>query len=147
MAAGWGALLLTFTALGDRAAGGLAVLLWDWDRQAAYATGVWAPFHITAVLVSYCGFAMSAWVVARLHRQHALPMLVAFTVSVLLVLGAFASYSEWRNPAPIAVPHPLFYVISVSLPYQWRSGFVLVPLVILLAGDAGARTRNSQLPI
>jgi hypothetical protein len=134
---GWGALLAVF-AYGDRVAGGMARLLWDWDRHAAWTTGVWGPFHVAATLVSYSGFALSAWVVARLHRQHMLPMLFAYITSMLTVLASFASYLLWLGPVPVAVPHPLFFVISVSLPYHWRSGFVLMPLVMLISGLAAA---------
>jgi len=38
----------------------------------------------------------------------------------------------WDNRVP--VPHTLFYVVSVVLPYHWRSGLVLAPATILIAG-------------
>ena len=38
----------------------------------------------------------------------------------------------WDNRVP--VPHTLFYLVSVALPYQWRSGLVLAPATILVAG-------------
>ena len=63
-------------------------------------------------------------------------MLLAYIGSVLAVLGVFAAYLEWRA-APLPVPHQLFYLVAVSLPYQWRSGFLLMPIV---AGTAGLLT-------
>jgi hypothetical protein len=76
--------------------------------------------------------------VARLHRSHAAPMLLAYLVSVFAALVASAAILSLLGPrAP--VPHPLFYLVSVTLPYQWRSGFVLVPFIIVLGGLWGGR--------
>ena len=133
---GWITLLLVFVALGDRTANGLAGWLWGWERQQAYATGVWWPFRVTAVLVSYGGFALSAVAVVRSQRQHAAPMLMAYALSVGVVLAASAVLIEvlTRRHGGVPVPHPLFYVISVALPYHWRSGLLLAPAVILAVG-------------
>ena len=137
------ALLLFFTQ-GDRVAGRLAGWLWGWDRQTAYQTGVWWPFAITAWMVSYAGFIVSAVVVARVHRRQAGPMLMAYAASMLVALTASAVTIEvlsrlWDNRVP--VPHTLFYLVSVALPYQWRSGLVLAPATILVAGLlAGGRS-------
>jgi len=108
-----------------------------WDRQTAYQTGVWWPFAITAWMVSYAGFIVSAAVVARVHRRQAGPMLVAYAFSMLVAQMASAVTIEvlsrlWDNRVP--VPHTLFYVVSVVLPYHWRSGLVLAPATILIAG-------------
>jgi hypothetical protein len=143
VATGWATLLLVFVVLGDRTADGLAGWLWGWDRQAAYATGVWWPFGVTAVFVSYGGFALSALAVVRLHRRHAAPMLVAYAVSVAVVLAASAVLIEvlTRRHGGVPVPHPLFYVISVALPYHWRSGLLVAPAIILAIGSMGIRQR------
>ena len=56
--------------------------------------------------------------------------------SMLFVLTASAVLIELltlRNGA-VPVPHTLFYVISVALPYCWRSGLLLAPAAILGAG-------------
>jgi hypothetical protein len=137
VATGWGTALLLFFTLGDRVANVLAGWLWDWDRQTAYQTGVWWPFAIAAWMVSYAGFVISAAVVARVHRRHAGPMLVAYAASMLVVLAVSAVLIEvlsrlWDNRVP--VPHTLFYVVSVALPFHWRSGLVLAPATILVAG-------------
>jgi hypothetical protein len=136
VATGWATLLLVFFALGDRTADGLAAWMWGWDRQAAYTTQVWWPFAISAVLVSYSGFALSALVIVRLHRRHAAPMLIAYAVSVVVVLAAPAVLIEilTRRNGAVPVPHPLFYVVSVALPYHWRSGLLLAPTIILGIG-------------
>jgi len=136
VATGWATLLLFFTPA-DRVAGSLAAWLWGWDRQTAYQTGVWWPFAITAWMVSYAGFIVSAAVVARVHRRQAGPMLVAYAFSMLVAQMASAVTIEvlsrlWDNRVP--VPHTLFYLVSVALPYHWRSGLVLAPATILAAG-------------
>lgn len=143
---GWTSLLLVFAILGDRVANGLAGLLWNWDRQTAYASDVWWPFAICAAMVSYTGFAVSAWVVSRFARPAAGPMLLAYTASVVVVLAGSALLIEilTRLNGRVPVPHPLFYIVSVTLPHHWRSGFFLVPLVMLLCGTAvGQRPRLS----
>jgi hypothetical protein len=135
---GWTVLLLGFT-FGDASADGLAKLLWNWDRQTGYGTHIWWPFQICATLVSYAGFAMSAWIVGRVYRTSP-AMLLAFVASVVAVLAASALVLEiLMRRGPVPVPHPLFYLVSVTLPYQWRTGFLFVPFLMLLSGSAGKR--------
>jgi len=131
MVAGWTVLLLLFGLLGDRAADSLADVVWDWTRADGH---VWWPFQLAAMCVSYAGFGLSAWIVVRQDRAHAAAALLAYVVSLLLVLVAAAALLEWLAPRPVPVPHPLFYVISVALPYHWRSGIVLAPLVSIVCG-------------
>jgi hypothetical protein len=147
---GWGSLLLLFLVLGDFTANGIAGVLWGWDRQAAYATGWWWPFQITAAFVSYAGFALSAIVVVRVSGRHATVKLLAYAASVLLALLAFDVWMETvmaRSRVPI--PHALFYAVSVALPYHWRSGVVLAPLVVLCAGllTAPRPPRERHVPV
>jgi hypothetical protein len=145
---GWGTLLLFFFILGDRTADGLAGWFWNWDRQTAYETQVWWPFATTALLVSYTGFALSGVVVVRLHRRHAGSMLIAYAVSMLVVLAASAVLIEvlTRRNGGVPVPHTLFYVISVALPYHWRSGLLLAPAMILLVGLIGCPRSRFRVP-
>ena len=139
VATGWATTLLLFFILGDRVASGLAGWIWDWDRQTAYQTDVWWPFWITALLVSYTGFGLSGFGVVRLHRRAAGPMLIAYAVSMLVVLTAAAALIEvlGRRNGAVPVPHTLFYVVSVALPHWWRSGLLLAPLTILVGGALG----------
>jgi hypothetical protein len=69
---GWAVLLALFTLFGDRAADGLANLAFGWTRPNGYGSHVWWPFQLAAVFVSYAGFGVSAWVVARQDRAHIL---------------------------------------------------------------------------
>ena len=138
---GWGTLLLLFV-LADRAgaANGLAGWLWGWDRQTAYATGWWWPFQLTAVFVSYAGFALSGLAVARTNVRNAPAMLLAYAASVMLVLTAFDVWMETAMAGQrVPIPHPLFYAVSVALPFHWRSGLLLAPLVIMGVGVLAAR--------
>ena len=136
--AGWAAMLLVFFAIDQYGvADALAGWVWNWDRQTAYQTGRWWPFWIAAQVMSYSGFALSAVVVARIHSRQSGPTLVAHAASMFLVLIASAITIEvlgrlWDNRVP--VPHTLFYVVSVALPYHWRSGLLFAPAVVLIAG-------------
>jgi hypothetical protein len=144
---GWATLLVLFVAFGDMTAEGVAGWVWNWDRPSAYATEVWWPFQIAAVAVSYTGFALSALAVVRLQRRDAGPMLVAYAASVVVVLAASAGLIEvlTRQYGNLAVPHALFYAVSVTLPYQWRSGLVLAPMIVLVAGFIGCRRSSVQV--
>jgi hypothetical protein len=147
VATGW-ATLLFFFLFGDQIAPGLAAWLWGWDRQAAYQTGEWRPFTAAALAVSYTGFALSALAVAGWRRQDAGPPLIAYAISMLVILAASAVLIEVLSQlhGRVPVPHTLFYLISVALPYHWRSGLLLAPLTILLVGAlASAKGGNRGL--
>ncbi len=132
---GWITLLIVFS-LGDLAADAIAKFFWGWTRDVGYGTGYWWPFHVSATIVSYAGFAISTLAVVRLHRNRAMPMVLAYLCSVIAALAVSAAIAAWLvRPTPL--PHTLFYFVSVGLPYVWRSGFVLVPVVIVLSGLLG----------
>ena len=139
IATGWIVLLLFFFACGDVMAETLARYAWNWKRSDGYGYGVWWPFHIAGFVVSYLGFGLSALAIARIHAAHAMPMVLAYLVSVVSVLAASAAMIEWIN-GPIGAPHTLYFLVSVVLPFMWRSGFVLVPLVIFFTGLFSCRT-------
>jgi hypothetical protein len=66
--------------------------------------------------------------------------------SVVAVLAGSAVFFDWLA-RPVGVPHWVFYLVSVSLPYVWRSGLILAPLVILLSGLAmGTRSTDAYMP-
>jgi len=148
VATGWVVLVLVFGVLGDLVAEALAKQVWNWTREVGYGSQTWWPFQLSAAFVSYSGFAFSAWAVARLHRNHTVPMLLAYLASVSTALVASAAIISWLG-AGVPVPHSLFYLVSVTLPYQWRSGFVLVPVIILLSGLCGSRRPKAapSLPV
>ena len=131
-ATGWIVLLLFF-ASGDFFAETIARYGWNWRRAHGYGYGVWWPFHIAGFVVSYVGFGLSAFVVARTYGERGMPMVLAYLTSLMAVLAAGAAIIEWIN-GPVGAPHTLYYLVSVVLPFMWRSGFLLVPLVVLLTG-------------
>jgi hypothetical protein len=138
---GWTVLLLIFALLGDRAAETIAEYGWNWSRyRDGYGAGLWWPFWIAASVVSYSGFAISAGAVARLHGM---TMVAAYLGSVLAALSVGAAIVAWV-PRPVGVPHTLYYVIAVGLPFVWHSGFVLVPIVMLVTGLLSCRTSPAR---
>jgi hypothetical protein len=141
---GWAVLAGVF-GCGDftayRIAGGLSS---GWTHSGAYQTGVWWPFTVAAILVSYAGFALSAWTVGRVHRRNPGPLLLIYIASVQAALIAAATtIAVLGARGPVPVPHPLFYFVSVTLPYQWRSGLLLVPAVMLVMGLLGAANSHT----
>jgi len=146
MLLGWSAAALVFFA-GDTIADGLAGLVWGWSRQQAYADGHWAPFFVGAVLVSFGGFGISAWLVARLHRRHPALLLgyIAVTFALLMTTGIVLEVVVLRGK-PFPMWHPLFYATFTTLPFVWHSGIVLVPLAMLLCGATALRASSRLQP-
>ena len=148
MATGWIVLLLFF-ACGDLFAETLARYVWNWNKWIdGHGAGVWWPFHIAAAIVSYAGFSISTWAVARSHGAHTMAMVCAYLGSVVAVLMSFmalATLFGWLD-RPTPLPHTLFYLVSVTLPYVWHSGFILVPLVMLLTGLFSCRPAPRERP-
>src|SRR5262245_46244270 len=88
VAFGWGTLVFAFVVLGDRLTDGLAaVILPGWTHDAAYKTKVWWPFQISSFVVSYAGFALSSWCVARVNRQNGGAPLFIYIVTVWLAIA------------------------------------------------------------
>jgi hypothetical protein len=71
-------------------------------------------------------------------------MLFMYAASVFTVLLAAAATISWLGPGPVWVPHTLFYIVSVTLPYQWRSGFVFVPILFILVGVLSAANLREE---
>lgn len=143
MATGWTVVAVVFL-LSDRIgiADRLASLFWQWNRQAAYADGLWWPFYVGALLVTYGGFGLSAVVVARVSpdRPAVLLAYVASTFTTLAVAGVVLEILIIRY-VTIPLPHPLFYAVFTTLRFQWHSGILLVPLTMLLCGSMAVTRR------
>lgn len=140
---GWVILVIAF-APADRVAGRLAEAVLGWDRGTAYATDVWWPFQVVATLLSYSGFVLSAWVVATLRRGGPVLLLHVASVFIALVVAAITVAVLSARWGYVPVPHPLFFFLHLTLPYQWRSGIVMVPLLMLVAGILGAGRRRHR---
>jgi hypothetical protein len=57
-----------------------------------------------------------------------------YAASVFIALTVGVTTIAWYA-APVAVPHTLFYVIILALPYWWWSGLLIVPLLIVIGGS------------
>jgi len=136
---GWSVAAMVFLA-GDTIADGLAGLIWDWNRQAAYANHHWGPFYVGAVLVTFGGFGISAWLVTRAYGRNPV-ILFGYVGATFALMLATAIVLEVlvRQRRPIPLWHPLFYATFTTLPYVWHSGIVLVPLAMLLCGVTALR--------
>jgi hypothetical protein len=147
VATGWATTLFIFFISGDTVAVGLADWLWYVDRRSVSHVDMW-PFALTALFVSYSVFGISAAVVVRVYRRNAGPMLIAYALSMLLALVASTAIIEilTLRILMVPVPHTLFYVVSVALPYYWWSGLVLAPLTILIVGALASPRRNLRRP-
>ncbi len=129
IAMGWSVLLAAFMLIDSPAINRL--------RLTGYRTDEWASFWLAGGVLSYLGFGLSAWVVARAHRR-APGLLVLYTATVTVGLCVSATLTAMTE-GPMPLPHVLFPLVSVTLPYQWRSGLVLAPAVMLLAGMVALR--------
>jgi len=144
---GWALLLLLFWLFGDPMADGLAGLVFDWDRQLAYAgEQQWWPFWIAAGIVSYSVLALSGYAVAALSRRApALLLVYVTTIEMGLVISAVAIAVLTARWGQVPVPHLLFYFVSVGLPHHlFRAGFLLAPLLALLGGLAAGRASDRR---
>jgi hypothetical protein len=138
VAVGWAAFLAVFAAFDASIAPRLSTI--------GYSTGQWSVFWTAAFICSYVGFAISAWIVSRTHRDDAGPVLLVHVASVLVAMAIAVAILEIRA-RPTPVPHVLFPLVSVALPYQWRSGFLLAPLTMMMVGllsVRNARRRESR---
>jgi hypothetical protein len=142
---GWSVAAVVFLA-GDTIADGLAGRIWGWNRQDAYATDYWAPFYAGAFVVSFGGFSVSAWLVARLHRRAPAMLLgyVAITFALLVLTGIALEVVVLKGK-PFPMWHPLFYATFTTLPFFWHSGVVLVPFAMLLCGTTALRAEPHGL--
>lgn len=144
VATGWIVLLLIFVVCGDLVAEAIANAFWGWKRYIGYSEGYWWPFYVSATFVTYSGFALSVFAVVKLHRRHAMSLVLAYACSVVAVLVGSAAFFDWLA-RPIGAPHWLFFLVSVSLPYTWRSGLLLAPLVIVLSGLVATRWQEQPV--
>jgi hypothetical protein len=126
VALGWAAMLAFFFVAGD-------VLAHSADQTvprllsylgANRAGALWLE-SLRYVPPTVIGCVLSGWIVGR-------PVLF-YAASVFLALLAGVTAIAWYA-APVAVPHTLFYVIILALPYWWWSGLLIVPLLIMIGG-------------
>ena len=126
VALGWAAMLAFFFVAGDFLAHSADQTV---PRLLSYlgahrAGTLWLE-SLRYVPPTVIGCVLSGWLVGR-------PVLF-YAASVFLALFAGVTAIAWYA-APVAVPHTLFYVIVLALPYWWWSGLLIVPLLIVIGG-------------
>jgi len=126
VAIGWAVMLMFFFVAGD-------FLAHSADQTLPRLFSLLGTDHATALWLdrfryippAIIGFVLSGWIVGRPVLFYAASVFMALIVGVT----AIAWYA-----APVAVPHALFYVIILALPYWWWSGLLIVPLLIVMGG-------------
>lgn len=126
VALGWTAMLLFFFVAGDFLAHSADQTL---PRLLSYLGAnhignLWLE-SLRYIPPTVIGCVISGWIVGR-------PVLF-YAASVFITLLEGVTAIAWYA-APVAVPHTLFYVIVLALPYWWWSGLLIVPLLILVGG-------------
>jgi hypothetical protein len=126
VALGWGAMLIFFFVAGDFLAHSADQTV---PKLLSYlganrVGNVWLE-SLRYIPPTVIGCVISGWIVGRPVLFYAASVFVALLVGV----AAIAWYA-----APVAVPHTLFYVIVLALPYWWWSGLLIVPLLIVIGG-------------
>ena len=126
VAVGWAAMLIFFFIAGDLLAHSADQTL---PKLLGYlgahrAANLWLE-SLRYIPPTVIGCVLSGWIVGR-------PVLF-YAASVFIALCAAVSALAWYA-APVAVPHTLFYVVVLALPYWWWSGLLIVPLLIMIGG-------------
>jgi len=109
------------------------------SRHSGPVVGSWPTFWIAACACSYVGFVASAWTVARVQGRESGPAVLVYIASVLFAMLIAVCIVQLHAPQPTRVPHVLFPLVSVGLPYQWRSGLLLAPIAMFIAGIVASR--------
>jgi hypothetical protein len=126
VALGWAAMLAFFFIAGDLLAhsGDQTVPRLLSYLGAPHAGVLWLE-RLRYVPATVIGCVLSGWIVGR-------PVLF-YAASVFVTLTAAVTAIAWYA-APVQVPHTLFYVVVLALPYWWWSGLLIVPLLIVAGG-------------
>jgi hypothetical protein len=126
VALGWAAMLAFFFIAGDFLAhSGDQTVPRLLSYLGARHVGVLWLERLRYVPATVIGCVLSGWIVGRPVLFYATSVFVALVVAVT----AIAWYA-----APVPVPHTLFYVLILALPYWWWSGLLIVPLLIVAGG-------------
>ena len=103
----------------------------------------WCQFwsnQLSAELLVYSACALSGWMVARLHRQHAVAAVCLFSAAVLLLEYGMIGWMLVANPFPPGVPRTTAIVVSLI-------SLLPRPLAVLVGGLSGAPTRRAAVPL
>jgi hypothetical protein len=126
VAMGWAAMLAFFFIAGDFLAhSGDQTVPRLLSYLGAHHVGVLWLDRLRYVPATITGCVLSGWLVGR-------PVLF-YAASVFIALAVGVTAIAWYA-APVPVPHTLFYVVMLALPYWWWSGLLIVPLLIVVGG-------------
>ena len=126
VAIGWAAMLAFFFIAGDLLAhSGDQTVPRLLSYLGAHHVGIVWLERLRYVPATVIGCVLSGWIVGRPVLFYAASVFVALAVAIT----AIAWYA-----APVPVPHTLFYVVMLALPYWWWSGLLVVPLLIVAGG-------------
>ncbi len=135
VAIGWTVLLLYFGTVrnildhvaGDRILDLLIATLGDHPFVMLYAT------QLQFVPSGCLAFLLAGWAVGRTHASHRPAALLAF-VATVLVLFVSATGLVTAIGGAQAIPGPLRGVLFMRLSAFWSTGFIAVPMLVLLGG-------------
>ena len=126
--------------------GWLSIVAQRWIGRAVISCApdaFWCQFlsnQFSAELLVYFACALSGWLIARLHRQHAIAAVCVFSAAVLVLEYGMFGWIVMGNPPPPGVPQTTMIVVSLaSLPAR--------PLAVLVGGLAGVRNQHAAVPL
>jgi hypothetical protein len=106
--------------------------------------GFWCQFwmnQFTAELLAYVACALCGWIVARLHRPHAVAAVCLFSVGLLLwQYGMILMFHSDPPPAEMSVSLTTVLVVSFF-------GMLGRSLAVLIGGVSGARNEHTVVSV
>lgn len=103
----------------------------------------WCQFlsnQFSAELLVYFACTLSGWIVARLHRPHAVAPVCLFSAAVLLFEYGMIGWLLTANPPPPGMPRTTMIVVSFA-------SVLGRPLAVLIGGLSGARIEHAAVPV
>ena len=96
--------------------------------------------QFSAELLVYFACALSAWIVARLHAEHAVAAVCLYSVAVLFLEYGLTGWMLAANPVPPGVSRATVIVVSLV-------SVLARPLAVMVGGLWGARNQYAALPL
>ena len=94
--------------------------------------------QFSAELLVYSACALSGWIVARLHGQHAVAAVCLLSAAVLLLEYGMIGWLLAATPPPSGVARTILIVASFV-------SSLGRPLAVLIGGLSGARNRDTSV--